>query len=83
MSIKNVAQAKQQQLRKQRGITDIELSGIDPRDHPDYVDTHIAFARWEDTGEELTDTELEELNNDYDFVYRQIEKETQGRTYED
>jgi hypothetical protein len=40
----------------------IEIDGIDPRDAPDFVDSYISYAEWEDDTE-LTDDELEQLND--------------------
>ena len=54
---------------KNRSITDIEVEDIDTRDYPDFCDAYVANARWEDTGEELSVAELDELNDDGDFVY--------------
>jgi hypothetical protein len=55
-----------------RKITDIEVSGIDPNDYPDFCDAHISSAYYEDRP--MTDDELDTLNEDYDFVYEQILK---------
>ena len=55
---------------KGRSITDIEVEDIDTRDAPDFCDAYIANACWEDTGEELSVAELEELNDDGDLVYK-------------
>jgi hypothetical protein len=45
---------------------------FDPRDYPDFCDSFITEAHWEDTGIELTDEELDELNTDGDFVYEAV-----------
>jgi hypothetical protein len=52
-----------------RSITDIEVEDIDTRDAPDFCDAYIATAHWEDTGESLSNDELEALNQDGDLVY--------------
>ena len=57
-----------------RRICDIEVDGIDYSDAPDFCDAYISAATWEDTGEPLTEAELEELNEDSDFVYEQVQK---------
>ena len=44
----------------------IEIDGIDERDAPDFVDTYVSYAEWND-GIELTDEELEQLNNLSEF----------------
>jgi hypothetical protein len=57
-----------------RTITDIEVEDIDTKDAPDFCDAFIASARWEDTGELLSEPELEDLNNDGDLVYDAVLK---------
>lgn len=55
---------------RRRPINDLSVSDIDMRDYPDFCDAHIDYAVWEDTGLELTESELDYLNeNDYDIVY--------------
>ena len=44
-------------------LTDIELDGIDLSDYPDMCDAHVSYARWKDTGIELTDEELERIDD--------------------
>lgn len=51
-------------------ITNIKFEGIDHSDYPDYCDAYIASA--EIDGRELTDDEIEELNEDGDFVYTKL-----------
>lgn len=48
-------------------IQNIEFDGIDHSDYPDYCDAYICTAEYE--GRPLTDEELEEVNDDRDFVY--------------
>ena len=57
-----------------RTITDVEVEDIDTKDAPDFCDAYISSARWEDTGELLSDPELEELNDDRDLVYDAVLK---------
>lgn len=57
-----------------RRITDVEVEDIDTKDAPDFCDAFIASARWEDTGELLSEPELEDLNNDGDLVYDAVLK---------
>ena len=52
-----------------RPVTDLEIDGIDTRDYPDFVDAFICSGIWEDTGCELTEDDLEELNEDSGLVY--------------
>lgn len=53
-------------------IEDIEVDGIDHNDYPDYVDAFISSATYQ--GREMTDEELDQLNEDSDFVYEQVMK---------
>lgn len=48
-------------------IEDVQLDGINHRDYPDYVDAYIASASYD--GREMTDAELDKLNDDRDYVY--------------
>ena len=49
-----------------RAVTDIEIDGIDTRDYPDFCDAFISAAVWNDTGEPLTDEELDALMDSED-----------------
>lgn len=51
-------------------IKDIEFDGIDHRDYPDYCDVYIVRAEY--NGEEMTEEQLELLNDDKDFVYEEL-----------
>lgn len=53
-------------------VTDIEIGGIDTKDYPDFCDAYISNATYH--GREITEEELEELNEDGDFVYQQVIK---------
>lgn len=51
-------------------IGDVSVAGIDFKDYPDFCDAFIESAKWKDTGDELTEEEVNELNAEYtDFVY--------------
>lgn len=52
-------------------ITDVEVDGIDTRDYPDFSDAFIASAVYK--GREMTEAELERLNEDRDFVYEKVQ----------
>ena len=56
-------------------ITDIEIEGIDMRDYPDFCDAYISYAVWEDTGEELTDEELDKLNEEHSDLVNELAHE--------
>lgn len=46
-------------------IYDIEVDGVNTTDYPDFCDAYFSAARWEDTDEELTESELDELADLY------------------
>jgi hypothetical protein len=48
----------------------IEFDGIDPDDYPDFNDAYICYAEYD--GREMTDEELDLLNDDHDFVYDKL-----------
>ena len=43
------------------------FEGIDHSDYPDYCDAYVTEATYD--GEEVTEEQLEEINNDSQFVY--------------
>lgn len=47
-------------------IDDIELDGIDFADYPDFCDAFIIGAEYK--GKPMTEEQLEDLNNDREFV---------------
>lgn len=51
-------------------ITNIKFEGIDHSDAPDYCDAYIASA--DKDGEPMTDSEIEDLNDDRQFVYEKL-----------
>jgi len=52
-------------------LEDVKVEDIDMKDYPDFCDAFIASATID--GRELTDEELNEVNEDYDYLYSQIE----------
>jgi len=48
-------------------IDNIEVDGIDTNDYPDFCDAFIVSADY--NGVEMTDEQLEALNEDYSFVH--------------
>jgi hypothetical protein len=52
-------------------IEDVEVDGIDTRDYPDFCDAFIASATYK--GREMTERELDRLNDDSDFVYECVQ----------
>ena len=53
-------------------LSDIEVEGIDYADYPDFCDAYISDAKL--NGINLTDKELELLNENSQFVYECVEK---------
>ena len=52
-------------------IDNIEVDGIDTKDYPDFCDAYITSADYE--GEPMTDSQLDEINEDGDFVYECVQ----------
>jgi len=54
-------------------LIDITVDGVDTKDYPDFCDAYIDSAVWKDSGKDLTDEELDELNDEErEFVYEQV-----------
>lgn len=51
-------------------ISNISFDQIDHRDYPDYCDAYIDNADYD--GEPMTEQQLEEINEDGDFVYEKL-----------
>jgi len=51
-------------------IDNVEIDGIDGRDYPDFCDAYIASADYGDR--EMTEDELDVLNDDRDYVYEKV-----------
>ena len=51
-------------------IDNIVIDGIDHKDYPDYCDAYIFSADYD--GVEMTEEQLEEINDDRDFVYEAV-----------
>lgn len=49
----------------------LEFDGINHEDYPDYCDAFISSGQYD--GRELTDEELDFLNDDGDFVYNNLQ----------
>jgi hypothetical protein len=46
-----------------RLVVDIEIDGIDSSDYPDFCDAYFCSAYYDDTGEQLSDQDLEKLQD--------------------
>ena len=53
-------------------ITNVEVDGIDTKDYPDFCDAFISSADYD--GVEMTDEQLDEINEDRDFVYESVQE---------
>ena len=56
-------------------VVSIDVDGIDMRDYPDFCDAYICYAEYEEedgTFRDLTEAELEEINEDSSFVYEAV-----------
>tara|TARA_R110000823_G_scaffold121818_2_gene246931 strand:+ start:1740 stop:1925 length:186 start_codon:yes stop_codon:yes gene_type:complete len=51
-------------------IDNIEIDGIDTSDYPDFCDAFIASADY--NGVKMTDKQLDELNENLDFVHQSV-----------
>lgn len=52
-------------------IDNISVNGIDFKDAPDFVDAYIESADYD--GKEMTQSQIDELNEDSDFVYEAVQ----------
>ena len=52
-----------------KNITIVSMD-VNTSDYPDLVDSYIIEAEWSDSGKELTEEDVDNLNeNHHDFVY--------------
>lgn len=51
-------------------IDNVNVDGIDYNDYPDFCDAYIESADYD--GVPMTDEQLDELNEDGDFVYDKV-----------
>jgi hypothetical protein len=52
-------------------IDNVEVDGIDTRDYPDFCDAYISYAEYK--GKEMTEAQLDRLNEDRDYVYECVQ----------
>lgn len=55
-----------------REIIDAEVDGVDTRDYPDFADAYFSRAFFADNGEELTEKQLERLEEKHSAVLYQM-----------
>ena len=58
-------------MKRQINHHSIELDGVSNLDYPDFADAYVCYAEWADTGEPLTDPELDRLNEDHPEIAQQ------------
>ena len=56
-------------------VTDIEVDGVNTRDYPDFSDAYATYAVWKDSGEELSDEELDGLTDQHGDVIHELAHE--------
>ena len=64
-----------QTIFKGREVVDIQLEDVDFKDYPDFSDAHIGSGVWNDSGEKLSDEEVDEINEtgvQYELVWEWI-----------
>lgn len=54
-------------------IDNVEVDGIDTNDYPDFCDAYILSADY--NGVPMTEDQIEELNQDRDFVYECVQNQ--------
>ena len=61
---------KKKKIMDYKKIDNIEIDGIDTKDYPDFCDAYISSADYD--GVPMTDEQLDELNEDGDYIYGHI-----------
>ena len=61
---------KLKEVMDYKKIDNIEIDGIDTKDYPDFSNAYIVSADYD--GVPMTDKQLDELNEDGDYVYGHI-----------
>ena len=62
---------KENEFMDYKLIDNIEVDGIDTKDYPEFCDAFIASGDYD--GKPMTDEQLDELNEDSDFVYKCVQ----------
>lgn len=57
---------------KNRPVGNLEVDGVDVRDFPDFCDAHFSYAEWLDTGNPLSDSELEKLSEEFYYLVNEM-----------
>ena len=53
-------------------LIEVDAMEYDTADYPDFCDAYIVTAYWTDSGKELTEYEVGELNEDSSYIYEQL-----------
>lgn len=53
-------------------VVDMEVDGIDIKDYPDFVDAYVSYAYSTELKRELTDEELDYLNEQYPEIAQEL-----------
>ena len=61
---------KLKEVMDYKKIDNIEIDGIDTKDYPDFSNAYIVSADYD--GVPMTDKQLDEINEDGDYVYGHI-----------
>ena len=54
-------------------ISNIEIEGIDYSDYPRFCDAFIVSAEYD--GKEMTEKQLDEINENSDFIHESLQKQ--------
>jgi hypothetical protein len=60
---------------KKVSMSSIEIEGVDSKDYPDFVDAFAAAAEWTN-GKELTDSELDDFNDEFPEYIQELAMES-------
>ena len=53
-------------------VENLEIDGVDKNDYPDFCNAFFGRAQWIESGDELTDDELEALGDQYPEVLNEM-----------
>ena len=57
-------------------VVDIEVDGVDVKDYPDFVDAYVSYAYSTELERELTDDELDYLNEQCPEIAQELAYDT-------
>jgi hypothetical protein len=59
-----------------RMVDNLSIDGVDYKDFPDFCDAYFEHAVWADTGEWLTDEELNSLSEEHGDIINEMAHES-------